>query len=1206
MTGGERVFVSYSRKDGAEFAADLRQRLLKEDLSVWQDIIALEGGRDWWSQVEDALKSKLLQHFVLVVTAAALESPVIRREIRLARQEGKTVSPVKGPGLGDLGQLPRWLGQIYDLDLPEHRTTLMRVLRDQSRQKRVAMMAPELPPDFVQRPAEFNTLKRRLLDARGDAVAITAALRGAGGYGKTTLAQALGNDPDIVDAYFDGVLWVELGEKPEAILPNISDLITRLTGVAPGLETINAAASALSDALGDRRILMVIDDVWREGDLLPFLRGGPNTTRLITTRLGRVVPAQAFRQPVDAMKQNEAHALLSWGLPEDQVVGQASELGHLAARLGEWAQLLKLVNGFLRDRVLEGSEALRQAISDADSRLTEEGLDAFDADDENDRTRAVARTINVSAGLLDEKQRARFTELAVFPEDTDVPLGIVIRLWRETAKLGRRQTTDLLVRFYGLSLLRNLDLDRSTFRLHDTIRHFLRDQAGEEGQLAQHRSLVTALDGSGESIDADVQAREYYFMRLPYHLSEAKDRTKLDALLLDPGWLNAKLTATGSPQALIADYDLYGVNDTQSVIGRTLRLSAGICTRDPRQLIPQLICRLMASEAVASTNFLESAYRYLTRPAILTVHLSLAPPGAEIARLEGHSGSVRVLSILPDGRLASSADDGTIRLWDVNRGVETAQLEGVGHALCVLPDGRLAAGSPRSIQFWDVKSDIKTDPIIGDVGEISALCMLADGRLAASAPGIITFWDVKTGAKIGELEGVWGELLCALPMSLWDQETRIKTILFKGHQDPIRALCRMPDGRLLSASGERTYTIPNYNDNTVRLWDIETGAQSLILKGHASMVNALCALPNGRLASGSDDRTIRLWDARTGAQAARLDGHLGPVNALCTLANGWLASGSDDRTIRLWDVNTAIQTTQVDGHSDSINALCVLCDDLIASAAGDATIRLWDVKSGTQVGRLDGHWDSVNALCLLPDGRLASASGEYWSTSGISRKDSRRGPDNTIRLWNLKTTTEVAQFKGYWVRREGIGNWLVALSVLSDGRLVSLSDDGTIQLWDVGSGIETARSSGATCLCALPDGRLASGNGRLWDVRDESKAARLTGLEDSANALCMTQDGRLASGSDDGIIRLWDLRSTIETAQLHGPSSPVNALCALPNGRLVSGSSDHTIRLWDIATGREIARLEVDAPVRCLAALPDGRLIAGDGIGRLHWLAVLD
>ena len=67
-----RIFISYSRKDGIEAATDLRNWLLSENLSVWQDIIALEGGRDWWSQIEDALKSKTLQHFVLIVTAGCV------------------------------------------------------------------------------------------------------------------------------------------------------------------------------------------------------------------------------------------------------------------------------------------------------------------------------------------------------------------------------------------------------------------------------------------------------------------------------------------------------------------------------------------------------------------------------------------------------------------------------------------------------------------------------------------------------------------------------------------------------------------------------------------------------------------------------------------------------------------------------------------------------------------------------------------------------------------------------------------------------------------------------------------------------------------------------------------------------------------------------------------------------------------------------
>jgi NB-ARC domain/TIR domain len=358
----DRIFISYSRKDGADFAAELRERLLRENLSIWQDLVALEGGRDWWSQIEDVLRSKALEHFVIVVTSKALASDVVRREIRLARQEGKTVCPIKGPGLTDLAELPRWLGQIYDLNLPEHVTKLIHVLKGPSTQKRVAMMAPEMPKDFVPRPAEFGALKKMLLDAKGDAVAITAALRGAGGYGKTTLATALAHDPEVQDAYFDGILWVTLGEKPENLLLIISDLVETLTGTRPGLATPIAAAAKLSESLGDRRILLIVDDTWREQDLNPFLQGGPRTTRLITTRLSRVVPPGAYRQVVDAMKDREARELLSRGLPTDQVLTQSKELNDLAGRLGEWAQLLKLVNGFLRERVIEVDQGRTERI----------------------------------------------------------------------------------------------------------------------------------------------------------------------------------------------------------------------------------------------------------------------------------------------------------------------------------------------------------------------------------------------------------------------------------------------------------------------------------------------------------------------------------------------------------------------------------------------------------------------------------------------------------------------------------------------------------------------------------------------------------------------------------------------------------------------------------------------------------------------------
>jgi WD40 repeat protein len=88
------------------------------------------------------------------------------------------------------------------------------------------------------------------------------------------------------------------------------------------------------------------------------------------------------------------------------------------------------------------------------------------------------------------------------------------------------------------------------------------------------------------------------------------------------------------------------------------------------QLIPQLLGRPMANQAVVATGFLDAARQSLLFPAILEQHASLTPPGAETARLEEHSGLVIAVCVLPDGRLASGSYDGTIRIVELLSGAE--------------------------------------------------------------------------------------------------------------------------------------------------------------------------------------------------------------------------------------------------------------------------------------------------------------------------------------------------------------------------------------------------------------------------------------------------------------------------------------------------------------------------------------------------------
>jgi WD40 repeat protein len=58
-------------------------------------------------------------------------------------------------------------------------------------------------------------------------------------------------------------------------------------------------------------------------------------------------------------------------------------------------------------------------------------------------------------------------------------------------------------------------------------------------------------------------------------------------------------------------------------------------------------------------------------------------------------------------------------------------------------------------------------------------------------------------------------------------------------------------------------------DNTIKLWNVETGEEIRTLKGHDSSVNSVNFSPDGKtLVSGSWDNTIKLWNVETGKKSA--------------------------------------------------------------------------------------------------------------------------------------------------------------------------------------------------------------------------------------------------------------------------------------------------------------------------------------------------
>ncbi len=375
----------------------------------------MEGGVGWWHQIRDALDT--VDFMVLVMSATTAQSDTVRKEWRYARQQGVRIYPVKA-GEIDFSRLPRWMGAVHFYELEKEWPTFLQHLRSPVERLRIPFMAPDLPPNFVERPAEFTALRNHLLEpGPKNPIAIATALHGAGGFGKTTLATALCHDEDVIAAFYDGILWVTLGRTPN-LQAALTMLYDALAGQRAAFADEQAAAVALAEQLQDRTCLLVIDDVWDSAHLKPFFRGGKSCARLITTRNFRIASDfQAVK--VDEMRATEAASLLSRGLP----VFGPSHVEEVARRLGEWPLLLELANATLRYRVARG-DSVEGALAHLNRALDRRGITGFDPLNE----KKIALAIEISLESL-AASRQRYYELGVFPDNTDVPLSVVAALY---------------------------------------------------------------------------------------------------------------------------------------------------------------------------------------------------------------------------------------------------------------------------------------------------------------------------------------------------------------------------------------------------------------------------------------------------------------------------------------------------------------------------------------------------------------------------------------------------------------------------------------------------------------------------------------------------------------------------------------------------------------------------------------------------------
>ncbi len=175
---------------------------------------------------------------------------------------------------------------------------------------------------------------------------------------------------------------------------------------------------------------------------------------------------------------------------------------------------------------------------------------------------------------------------------------------------------------------------------------------------------------------------------------------------------------------------------------------------------------------------------------------------------------------------------------------------------------------------------------------------------------------------------------------------------------------------------------------TIRVWNVESGKEALLLEGHEKSVLPVCFNGSGdRILSGSLDQTLRLWEADSGKTIKKMEGHSGNIFCVAFHPGGrYAASASADKTIRLWDLETGKIVQSYLGHESGVMDIDFSPDGShLLSCSDDHTIVLWETVTGNKLYSFIDHKGPVNDVTFSPDGSFFASASD----------------DKTARIWKL-------------------------------------------------------------------------------------------------------------------------------------------------------------------------------------------------------------
>ncbi|NEQ75681.1 MAG: WD40 repeat domain-containing protein [Okeania sp. SIO2C9] len=393
-------------------------------------------------------------------------------------------------------------------------------------------------------------------------------------------------------------------------------------------------------------------------------------------------------------------------------------------------------------------------------------------------------------------------------------------------------------------------------------------------------------------------------------------------------------------------------------------------------------------------------------------------------------------------------------------------------------------------------------------------------------------------------------------IKVWNLETGELIRTLTGHDRPVNSVSISNDGKkIVSGSG----------DNTIKVWNLETGKEIRTLTGHNGWVYSVSISNDGKkIVSGSSDNTIKVWNLETGKEIRTLTGHNGRVYSVSISNDGKkIISGSDDKTIKVWNLEKGKEIRTLTGHDRSVHSVSISNDGhTIVSGSSDNTIKVWNLETGKEIRTLTGPNGEVYSVSISNDG--------HTIVSG--------GLGNTVKVWNLETGKEIRTLTGH-------DGWVFSVSIANDSQtIISGSGDNTIKVWNLEKGKEIRNLSGhdrpVNSVNISNDSKIiVSGSDdktiKVWNLQTGELIRNLTGHDRPVNSVNISNDSKIiVSGSDDKTIKVWNLQTEDEILTLSGHNGEVRSVSISKDSKIiVSGSSDNTIKVWNLQTEDEILTL---------------------------------